>query len=601
MSKRQQTKSTSSAVIRATAFVVKVSPIYEILLLASKTISSLLPAVQATILVGLYDAAATYLDTFNWTALLFWTIMLLISYLTREALDLFFDYGATANVLEKCTMSTSEAILDKSLNLPYISWYKGDFLNLQKRALNCVENDTFFEIFTSCCNLVGSVLGLAGTIIVLGSYNIWFVAIALGSVLPNLFARIIRGKNFYKTYRSFVGKSRRTEYLLSLFLKPSSINDMRSLGGERYLADLWHASRNEVNRMILSQGEKDARTVLACDVIKTIGYLGSLAGAILLTLSGSISIGIFAACISTFSSLQSQSKFFLIELGNLPLLFSYAKDFLDYIDLPEEENQHRIEQIGRIDCITFDNVSFSYPNAKHKALDAINLKIESGASIAIVGENGSGKTTLGMLLLGLFDPTEGRIEINGSNLSDLSPSCKRRLFSAMQQDYLTMNLSIQKNITMFCDGSIISDDEIAESLSLAFFDSKPYPYGIMTELGREFGGVELSGGQKQRLSIARCLCRKNARLLVMDEPTSSMDPIAESEIFNNILGLSRGKTSFIITHRAGLCRFVDKIIVLQKGRLVGFGTHSELLTTCNAYRDIYTAQSSWYQQKPPCD
>lgn len=287
-------------------------------------------------------------------------------------------------------------------------------------------------------------------------------------------------------------------------------------------------------------------------------------------------------------------------MGNLPLLFSYAKDFFDYLDLSEVENEHRDVQVEKIDSIVLDNVSFSYPKAKHKSLDAVSLKIEPGASIAIVGENGSGKTTLGMLLLGLFEPTEGKIEINDFSLSDLSPSCKRRLFSAMQQDYLTMNLSIKKNITLFCNESDISDDRIAKSLSLASFDGKAYPHGIMTELGREFGGVELSGGQKQRLSIARCFSRENARLIVLDEPTSSMDPIAESEIFNNILQLSRGRTSFIITHRAGLCRFVDKIIVLNKGQLAGFGTHTELLATCNVYRDIYTAQSNWYQQKSPC-
>ena len=247
--------------------------------------------------------------------------------------------------------------------------------------------------------------------------------------------------------------------------------------------------------------------------------------------------------------------------------------------------------------LRLENVSFCYPKATKNTIDRMNLTVHAGEKLAIVGLNGAGKTTLVKLLCGLLDPTEGRVLLNGQDIRQLDRREYYRLFSAVFQDFSVLSASVAQNISQQAQGYDV--EKINRCIEQAGLTEKisQLPQGIETKVGREVyeDGVLFSGGQTQRLMLARALY-KDGGILLLDEPTAALDPIAENDIYLKYDEMSKGKTSLFISHRLASTRFCDRIIFLENGGICEEGTHEQLLQQGGGYAKLFEIQSRYYKE-----
>jgi ATP-binding cassette subfamily B protein len=250
--------------------------------------------------------------------------------------------------------------------------------------------------------------------------------------------------------------------------------------------------------------------------------------------------------------------------------------------------------------LVFEHVTFRYPGRDSDALTDVSFRIAPGETVAVVGRNGAGKSTLIKLVTRLYDPTEGRILLDGVDLRDIEPAVLRRLIGGMFQDYVTYQASAAENIGLGELTRLEDREAVEDAARKGGADSllDRLPDGWDTPLGKWFdGGVELSGGEWQKIALGRAFMR-DARILLLDEPTSALDAQAEFELFARLRSLARGRTAIYISHRFSTVRQADRILFLEHGRLVEQGTHEELMALGGRYAQLFTLQAAAYTGEP---
>jgi ATP-binding cassette subfamily B protein len=255
-------------------------------------------------------------------------------------------------------------------------------------------------------------------------------------------------------------------------------------------------------------------------------------------------------------------------------------------------------------CVRFEDVHFTYPGATQAVFDGLDLEIEAGRSLAIVGENGAGKTTLVKLLCRLYDPDTGRVTVDGTDLRDLDPASWHDRIAAVFQDYVQFELSAYDNVAYGALRNRDDRDAVAEAAALAGATQviDRLPGGWSSPLSRQFNdGSQLSGGEWQRLALARALfaIRSGAGVLVLDEPTAALDVRGEAEVYERFLELTRGATTIVISHRFSTVRRADRIVVIEGGRVIESGTHEQLLAAHGRYAEMYWLQAKRFDLDEP--
>lgn len=247
--------------------------------------------------------------------------------------------------------------------------------------------------------------------------------------------------------------------------------------------------------------------------------------------------------------------------------------------------------------LRLENVSFRYPGAEENLFENFNLTIHPGEKLAVVGLNGAGKTTLVKLLCGFYDPTEGRVTLNGIDIREFNRQEYYGLLCAVYQEFSVLEMTVAENVAQRVEH--IDEQKVWHCLKLAGLEAfvRSLPQGLNTHVGREvyLDGVLFSGGQTQRLMLARALY-KGGPLLVLDEPTAALDPLAESDIYHKYSEMAAGKTSLFISHRLASTRFCDRIVFLADGKIAEEGTHESLLARQGGYAKLYEVQSQYYQE-----
>lgn len=279
---------------------------------------------------------------------------------------------------------------------------------------------------------------------------------------------------------------------------------------------------------------------------------------------------------------------------------SHLQSLFDYIDIPNKKYQGTLPVEKRTDNeyeIEFRNVSFKYPGAEQFALKNLNLKLNIGQRLAVVGRNGSGKTTMIKLLCRLYDPTEGEITLNGIDIRKYDYDEYMAIFSVVFQDFRLFSFGLGQNVAARVD---YDADKAEAALEKAGFGERlsAMPKRLETPLYKDFeeDGVEISGGEAQKIALSRALY-KDAPFIVLDEPTAALDPVAEYEIYSKFNEIVEDKTAIYISHRLSSCRFCDDIAVFDNGRLIQRGNHDELLRDENGkYYELWNAQAQYYTE-----
>lgn len=247
--------------------------------------------------------------------------------------------------------------------------------------------------------------------------------------------------------------------------------------------------------------------------------------------------------------------------------------------------------------LTLENVTFRYPGTETNILENVNLTIHPGEKLAIVGLNGAGKTTLVKLLCGFYDPTEGRVLLNGQDIREFNRRQYYELFSAVFQNFSIMDTTVAEAVSQTAVGTDMGKVDLCLAKAGLKGAISKFPEGINTHIGRQvyLDGVMLSGGQTQRLMLARALY-KDGPILVLDEPTAALDPIAENDIYMKYNEMTAGKTSVFISHRLASTRFCDRILFISDGGIAEEGTHEELIALNGAYAALFEVQSRYYRE-----
>jgi len=318
-------------------------------------------------------------------------------------------------------------------------------------------------------------------------------------------------------------------------------------------------------------------------------YIGYLA------LKKKIGIGDVSLCIASASELYHGVRGVVFGWQDLLKRCKYVEQFIDFMDVSAAfKKGEKIVADGK-HTVEFSHVYFKYPGSEEYILKDINLKIQAGEHLALVGMNGMGKTTLIKLLCRLYNVSKGEILIDGINIMDYSEEEYRKLFSVVFQDYQIFAFSLRENIAF---ENSADDFKVLHSLEKAGMLTalQELPEGLDTVLAKGFdeNGIELSGGQVQKVAIARALYR-NAPIVILDEPTSALDPMAEHEIYTGFNRLVKEKTAIFISHRLSSCKFCDRIAVIDGGTIKEYGTHEELMRLQSGiYAEMFTTQAQYY-------
>ncbi len=563
------------------------------LLSAGKSVAELLIAPAILNKIELSASLGSVVFTIAAFALVLMLLSGLRSYVDTNAL-----FGRIAVRSQGIYLSISRKYAETS----YPNLLNTDFLALGKKAsAACDANSEASEaIWTTLTDLMTSCIGFIVYLALLTNLNLWLAALVAATTAVSYFASKRINEWGYLHRSEELELTKRIEYANKTATSREFAKDIRMFGLRGWLEDLW-GSTMRLYSAFCAKRERKYIWANIIDIVLTFLRNGiAYAFLIGITVKNGLPASqflLYFAALSGFAQWVVEILDKLSVMHKQSLDISTIREFLDWDDPFDLNGGERIAfEPNKQYEIRLDDVSFRYPKADKDTLSHINLTVHPGEKLAIVGLNGAGKTTLVKLVCGFLDPTEGRILLNGEDIRKFNRNDYYALFSAVFQEFSVLDVTVKENVAQCVDG--IDETRVWQCIDKAGLTEKiqSLPKGIETHLGRRVfkDGVEFSGGQTQRLMLARALY-KNAPILVLDEPTAALDPIAENDIYQKYNEMTHGRTSFFISHRLASTRFCDRIIFVDGGKIAEEGTHDELLKNGGGYAYMFEVQSKYYR------
>lgn len=441
-----------------------------------------------------------------------------------------------------------------------------------------------------------NIISFAGITFIISVINPWITVLLIVTCIPAVVLSMLQKDETYRSRTKWMKEGRLTIHYFDKCRTNDSMKEIRYFGLYPYIKAKW---RSLIDDYVKKKNKVTRKHVLyngIADLLRNGVYLA----VILLTASEIYNnpekgLGTFMLVVSAAGQLQGITTTLLVNAVGIFSDLRYIEDFFDLLETEKEILTDSGGIYNKIE-IEFKDVDFTYPGSNHKALDKLNVNIRQGEKIAVVGANGSGKSTFVNLLCGFYKPQSGSITINGNEImQDLAKA--RRSFSVIFQSFCQYQDTLRNNIAVSDPDRTMEDEELlriacqtgADEIINEHDEGLDEMIGIFSNEGRN-----LSGGQWQKIAITRALFRKNACVYILDEPTASLDPIAEANIYRNFKDLTGDKTTILISHRLGVTSIVDRILVFDNGRIVEDGNHSELMDKNGLYAQMYKAQARWY-------
>jgi ATP-binding cassette, subfamily B, bacterial len=489
-------------------------------------------------------------------------------------------------------------ILEKALTLELQHFEDSEFYDKLTRARREASSRPLSLVMRTF-GLVQNGISLVSYGTLLAHFSPWAVAVLLLAGLPAFVAEAKFSGDAFRLFRWRSPETRMQLYLETVLAREDHAKEVKLYGlGQRLLQryrDIFGRIYEEDRALTI---QRDAWG-FGLGLIGTGALYGAYVWIALSAVHGAITLGQMTMYLMLFRQGQSAVSAMLSALGGLYEDNLYLSTLYEYLETAVPASRGAaLYGPHPEDGVRFEDVSFRYPGAEQPALEHVSLHLKPGASLALVGENGSGKTTLIKLLTRLYQPTSGRIVLDGQDLAEWEEGALRQRVGVIFQDFARYQMLVGENVGAG-DERYFEDEqrwrEAAEKGRASEF-IETLPTGYQTQLGKWFkNGRELSGGQWQKIALSRAFMRTRADILVLDEPTAAMDAQAEAEVFEHFRQLARDRITILISHRFSTVRMADQIAVLDRGRIVEQGSHEELMKLNGSYAHLFTLQARGYR------
>ncbi|WP_198028551.1 ABC transporter ATP-binding protein [Clostridium sulfidigenes] len=412
--------------------------------------------------------------------------------------------------------------------------------------------------------------------------------------IPIMFSQMFKSKLYASLEDKAAPLRRECEHYGECIIGKEKFKETRLLGAYNFFIKRYKNRLQTLNNVTMKTQVKSIRIELLFKIPVVLGHVITLLLLGRYLLDGSISVGNFGAVLASTAMIMNMlEQMICYIIGNSMKQIGTVDNYLKFMNIKESVGKQT--NYEKAPAIELKDVSFSYPESKKDVISKVSIKFHSEEVIAIVGENGAGKSTLVKLISGIYLPNKGSVYFNGEDTRGLDPKTLMSNISSVFQDFQRYKMTLQDNIIISDTSTTLINQCAQNSLKEADLNvnSKVFPQGMNTMLSRDFDGVDLSGGLWQRVAIARGFYKKH-NMILLDEPTAAIDPVEESKLYMKFIELSKGKTSFIVTHRLSLTKMADRVVVMDQGKVVQIGTHKELISVKGKYQELYSSQSKWY-------
>lgn len=540
-----------------------------------------------------FDRVTMFLHgNYSFGLVLFW---LAIFYITRSfsggfliplsgAKDLYYDYSVTYQVQRSQHRINNAARLE--------NYDTKEIFDLMQRSNDALTSGALKSTVNSVAAFLTMAISFISMAATLYLVNESFLFLAAILVFPIFLEHLWFEKRQYILEKDVISEKRKQKFDITHICDREFYISTKVAGAANYFIGEWESLQEHITELQQAIHRRRLLFGLITGVIKSMCVVTIVFIAFKELSLNRISLGTFALLIGVIGMLLSYMDFFVHTLSQSVVRIQELREVSKYYNIPLESNS--IMPNNHIDSIELENVSFKYQSVDEMAVKNINLSFKKGEKVAIFGVNGAGKTTLTNLIMGLYTPTMGVVKYDGVDISQYNKGLWREKITAVFQDYGVYNLTIHENVYLGNLKRKFNATSLDEALTIAGFPNGKYEG--QQKIGRAFGGIELSKGERQKLAIARSYYNDEAELIIIDEPTAALDPIAEEALYQSFLKDAGEKTMFLVSHRLSAARIVDRILVIDSAQIIEDGTHEQLIAQNGIYAKAYKAQATLYRR-----
>lgn len=486
----------------------------------------------------------------------------------------------------------------KNLNTDYTNIENPEGREKNKRAMEFYRSyySGSADFLDSSNQFCVCIVGVIASLMLIYKINFIMILVILATCVCEFFLLKFLNKKEKKTKDERSSVFVRFDYYYNLCRDFSAAKDIRLYGFTDYFMSAVARiiyDLEQINQKFMRQNIKVGGTRALLNLLRELVAYAYLT---YLVCRGRLSVSDFIFYFGIITGFSNWILNAVYQYSNLERCCNDCAAFREFVESTEKSEHKPNVNFDSVDSIEFKNVSFTYPSAEKSTINNMSFKVSKGENIAVVGENGAGKTTAVKLLCGLYYPTSGDILVNGKSSLDFSSDSYFNLFSAVFQDYYFMPMTIAENV---CTTSDYDSERLYSAFEKAGILNKinTLPDKEKSYMIKDVykDAVDFSGGEKQKLLLAKAIY-KNAPVLILDEPTAALDPIAENELYLKYNEMTNGKISFFISHRLSSTRFCDRILFIKDGKIAESGTHEELMALKGSYYRMYQVQSYYYKE-----
>jgi ABC-type multidrug transport system fused ATPase/permease subunit len=577
----------------------KTSPVYSIIFAVKNIVDALLPTLLIFITADFLNTAILVYNNEAGVS----SVYKPVAFLAAAML-----YDALINVLMNLIECNRNIYYRKKLVPEMLAkWARLEYRHIENPKTADLINRvcppfawTVWGMYSRILDIVNLGVFVMGIIITLFTQVWWIAVTMLMAGIPILYIATKAGKQSYAADKEMTKIDRRVNYLSGVMKSRDAVEERNLYGYTDNLNKQYSEKYEFARKFRLKVSRWNFIKSKTGGIVTTVYSVGAMLALIPPVINGSITIGMFIALMCAVFVLADRLSWGINRIVvDISRNREYLKDLTEFMTLDEYGDAAvKPKKNMSFNIIEFRNVSFAYPGTDKFILDKISFTIENGRHYSFVGVNGAGKTTITKLITGLYGNFEGEITIDGHSIRDLTPDEIKGLSSVVYQDFAKYYISLYDNVAIADFDNPDNRKDVENALELTGMSEAVAKLkdGLDTPLGKILeNGTDISGGEWQRIAIARGLYRTH-NVVVLDEPTAAIDPVEESRIYRKFMEISKGKTSIIVTHRLGSTKIADRVIVMNKGKIVDTGTHYELINKSGLYAEMFNSQASWYEE-----